>query len=89
VKPRVEGAGHPVLERIVAGQVLAPHLAQFGVVAFEQPQVELLLRGEVVVDDRRRDTRAGGDLVHGRAAIAALGEDLGGRALDHLAACPL
>jgi len=39
----------------------------------------------VVVDDRSRDARPGGDLVHRRAAIAALGEDLGSRALDAVA----
>ena len=84
-KPRVEGARHALLERVVAGQVLAPDLAQAGVVALEQVQVEVLLGGEVVVDDRRRDARAPRDLVHRRAAVAALGEHLGGRALDHLA----
>ena len=75
-----------VPQRVVAGQVLAPDLAQAGVVALEQVHVEVLLGGEVVVDDRRRDARPRGDLVHRRAAIAALGEDLGGRALDHVAA---
>jgi hypothetical protein len=40
----------------------------------------------VVVDDRGRDARPSGDLVHRRAAIAALGEDLGSRALDEVAA---
>ena len=85
-EPRVERARHALLERVVAGQVLAPHLAQGGVMALEQLHVEVLLGGEVVVDDRGRDARSSRDLVHRRAAIAALGEDLGGRALDELAA---
>jgi hypothetical protein len=85
-KPGVERACHPPLDRIVAGQVLAPDLAQLGVVALEQVQVQVLLGGEVVVDDRRRHAGAPGDLVHRGAAIAALGEQLGGRALDDLAA---
>jgi len=86
LKPRVEGPRHALLERVVAGQVPAPDLAQAGVVALEQVDVEVLLGGEVVVDDRRRDARSAGDLVHRGAPIAALGEDLGGRALDQVAA---
>ena len=85
-EPRVERTRHALGHRVVAGQVLAPDLAQPGVVALEQVHVEVLLGGEVVVDDRGRDARPAGDLVHRRAAIAALGEDLGGRALDHVAA---
>jgi hypothetical protein len=48
--------------------------------------VQVEFRLEVVVEHWRRDLGPAADLVDGRAVVAALGEDLGGRPLDHLAA---
>jgi hypothetical protein len=64
--------------------VLAPQLQQLVARALEQPAVQVELGGEVVVEHRGRHARAPRDLLHRRAAVAALGEDLGGRALDDL-----
>ena len=61
--------------RILADEVLAPDLPQLGEVALQQAAVEVLLGGEVVVDDRRRHPRAPGDLVDRGALVAALGEE--------------
>jgi hypothetical protein len=44
--------------------VLAPDVTQLGEVALQQLPVELALRGEVFVDDWRRDAGAPCDLVH-------------------------
>ena len=71
---------------LVAGELLAPHRQQLVAGALEQPRVQVELGGEVVVDHGRRHAGAAGDLVDRRAAVAALGEHLRGRPLDHLAA---
>ena len=65
VKPRVEAARHAFLHRVVAGQMLAPDLAQARVVAVEQMHVKVRLGGEVVVDDRAQ-------AIPDRAAISSI-----------------
>jgi hypothetical protein len=66
--------------------MLAPDLAQLGEMPLEQRPVELALRVEVFVDDRCGHPRPAGDLLDRGAAVAALGEQVGGGALDQLAA---
>src|SRR6476646_5517886 len=84
-EPSVEGRRYAPLERPLADEVLAPHLAQLGEVALEQLTVEVALGVEVFVDDRRRDAGAPGDLLDRGAAVAALGEQLRGGGGDQLA----
>jgi hypothetical protein len=50
----------------------------------EQSGVQIFLRVEVVVDDRRRDPGAPSDLSDRRRLITALCEDLRRRALDQV-----
>ena len=57
-----------------------------GECALEEPPVEFELRREVVVEHGRGDARAPADLVDRRTLVPALGEHLGGGALDDLAA---
>src|SRR5215207_9689673 len=52
--PRVECARHPDLRTLVAEQVLAPRLQQLVARTLEQTPVQVDLRREVVVQDRRR-----------------------------------
>src|SRR5215216_5923984 len=70
----------------LAEQVLAPRLQQLVARTLEQTPVQVDLRREVVVQDRRRHAGPRRDLVDRRAAVTALGEHLGRRLLDDLAA---
>ena len=85
-EPGVEGAGDAAGRRVLADEVLTPDLAQLGEVAFEQATVEVLLGGEVVIEDGRRHPAAAGDLVDRGALVTALGEERRGRVFNRLAA---
>jgi hypothetical protein len=85
-EPGVERAGDANVGALVAGQMRGPHRAHLAQVALQQPLVQVRLRLEVVVDHRGRDARAPRDLVDRRRLIAALGEHLRRRRLDHGAA---
>ena len=84
--PGVDGARDARLRRLVGEQMLAPDGDELVAMALEQPAVQVELGREVVIDDRRRHTGTARDLVDRRAAVSALGEHLGGGALDHHAA---
>jgi hypothetical protein len=77
LRPRVDRARDPDGGGLVGQQVLAPHRQQLVARALVQVAMQRELRREVVVEHRRGHARAPADLVDRRAAVAALGEDLG------------
>jgi hypothetical protein len=62
-EPRIDRARDALRRWVLATQLLAPQQSQLRVVALQQPAMQILLGGEVVVDDRRRYAGALGDLV--------------------------
>ena len=84
-EPGVEGAGDALAGRVLADEVLAPDLAQLGEVPLQQAPVEVLLGGEVVIEDRRRHPRAAGDLIDRGALVPTLGKEPGRGVFDRLA----
>lgn len=84
--PGIDGAWDADLGGVIGGEVLAPRRQQLVPGALEQAPMNRLLGFEVVVQDRGRDTGPASDFVDRRAVIAALGEDIRGGPLNHLAA---
>ena len=84
--PGVECARDPLGRRLLAGQLFGPHGDQLVAGALEQPLVQRELGREVVIDHRRGDAGAAGDLVHPGAVVAAFGEHLQCGLLDEFAA---
>ena len=83
--PILVGLAGLALGRLLAGRRLRHALQELAGVVLEQLDVQLLLGGEVLVDQGFGDARRPGDVVDGGGVVAALGEELDGRAHDALA----
>ena len=85
LQERLDARAQPRLVLVGGGDRADHPLDQLVDEAVEQGDLELALRGEVLVDQRLRDAAAGGDVVERGLVEAALREDLERRVEDRRA----